>query len=308
MEAAKAIDAAYTWVDGGRPDYQELVREYSTTPRDLNPDRFRDTFALLRYSLRALERHAPWIRNVYLFTCRPQVPAWIRRDHPRLRIVHHDQVMPPGEVLPTFNSNVIESFLAGLPEISDRFLYLNDDYLLGAPVTLDDFVASDGRIRVFGTVAGETIRSRIYEHQVLSLGLLEHGPLFIDRRGWAAAMASAPAEIAELRRHRFRRRDDVRPDRLYRYHLLKHAPAEAVAEPFWRYLRKSVFHKIKPGLGRQKEGLDRIRKRRPKFICLNDDLGTHVDDAVVAAVQDFLDELLPGPSSFEADPAAPPGS
>lgn len=293
-------DVAYTWVDGMRPDYQALLGQHSPKSRDLNPERFRDSFTLLRYSLRSIERHAPWVRNVYLFTLRPQVPEWIRRDHPRLRVVHHDEVMPDDGTLPTFNSNVIDSYLHALPGISERFLYLNDDYLLGSAVTPGDFVAPDGRMRVFGTLVGETIRSRIREGQVLSLGLLEHGPILVDRMRWAAAMDCAPREIAALRRHRFRQQDEVRPERLYRWYLLRNCRDEAFAEPFWRYVPNSAFHKIKPGVSRQRASLDRILRRRPKFICLNDDLGDPPDPDVVAEVRAFLENLLPGPSSFEA--------
>jgi len=299
MDSPSAIDAAYTWVDGTRAEYLALVARYSSAPRDLNPERFRDTFSLLRYSLRSLERHAPWIRNVYLFTCRPQVPGWILREHPRLRIVHHDEVMPDDGTLPTFNSNVIDSHLHLLPGISGRFLYLNDDYLLGSAVTPEDFVAGDGRMKVFGTVAGEALRPRIYERHLISLGLLEHGPILVDKALWSAAMDSAPADLAKLRGHRFRTQDEVRPERLYRWYLLRHARQAAVAEPFWRYLRYSVFHKIRKGARRQRAGLAAILGRRPKLLCLNDDLGDAPDPEVTQAVRAFLEELLPGPGSFE---------
>lgn len=299
MPPAAPIDVVYTWVDGTRPDYQELLARHAGRPRDLNPERFRDPYELLRHSLRSLARHAPWVRHVYLFTCRPQVPDWLRRDHPQLRVVHHDEVGAPAGVLPTFNSNVIESLLHLLPGISERFLYFNDDYFLGADVTPADFVAADGRMKVFGTLAGERIRARVYEKQLLSFGLVEHGPVLIDRADWAAALAGAAEEVAELRRHRFRQAQDLRPDRMYRWHLLARARDRAVAEPCWRYLRYAAFHKIRPGVERQRRALAKLAARRPKFICLNDDLGPGGDPAVVQAVRDFLREMYPQPSPFE---------
>ena len=77
-------DAVYTWVDGSRAEYLQLLEKYSTVQRDLNPERYRDSFSLLKYSLRSLETYAPWIRNVYLFTCRPQVPDWLRLRPPQI--------------------------------------------------------------------------------------------------------------------------------------------------------------------------------------------------------------------------------
>ena len=304
MSEADPIDAVYTWVDGSRADYLEVVNRHAAIPRDVNPERFRDALEMLRFSLRSLEMHAPWIRNVYLVTCRPQVPDWVRRDHPRLRIVHHDQIIPDDGTLPTFNSNVIETFLHRLPGVSERMLYLNDDYLFGAPVSRDDFFAPDGRLRVFGTLVGEHFRSRIVEHQILSFGLVEHGPILIDRQEWAAAMEAAP-EIRESRTHRFRRPDDIRPERLYRWHLLTHARDRSVPEPFWTYLPKSAFHKIEAGVARQRRALAKIDRRRPKFICLNDDLGDQPDREVIAEVRSFLLKLFPRPSSYELTSGRP---
>ena len=299
MCPAPVIDAVCMWVDGTRPDYLELVRLYAGTPRDLNPERYRDPFDLLRYSLRSIELHAPWLRNIYLFTCRPQVPAWLRADHPRIRVVHHDETGAPPGMLPTFNSNVIESLFHRLPGMSEQFLYLNDDHFLCADTTPLDFLTRDGRIRIFGTVCGEHFRRRVYHHQIISLGLLEHGPFLIDRGEWAAMLQEEAKEVAACQLHRFRQPDDLRLDRLYRWHMLTHCREGVVVEPCWRYLRYAIFHKIKPGAEHQRRALARIARRRPRFLCLNDDLGPHADDAVVQIVREFLDGLFPHPSSFE---------
>ncbi len=299
MPPPAPIDAVYTWVDGSLPDYRALLDRYSGRPGDRNPERFRDPCDLLRHSLRSLALHAPWVRHVYLFTCRPQVPAWLHRDHPRLRVVHHDEVGADPAALPTFNSNVIESWLHLLPGISDRFLYLNDDYFLGAPVMPADFFAPDGRLKVFGTLFGERLRSRVYERQLLSFGLVEHGPVLIDRAEWAAMQTAAPADYAALRTHRFRRPDDLRSDRLYRWHLLTRCRDRAVAEPFWRYLRYAQFVKITRDPARLARDLAALRRRPPKFFCLNDDQGDHPNPACLAAVSAFLTDRFPRPSAFE---------
>ena len=296
------MDVVYTWVNGAEPGYQQLLQDYSKTPRDLNPERYRDSFTLLRYSLRSLEAYAPWVGNIYLFTCRPQVPEWLVRDHPRVRVIHHDQVIPDDGTLPTFNSNVIEAFVHRIPGVSRQFLYLNDDYLLGRPVSRADFFAPDGRIRVFGTLVGEHFRHRIYEHHTLSFGLVEHGPILIVRDLYAEAMGTAAPQLAAQFRRKFRMPQDVRPERLYRWYLLSRCSSRAVAEPFWRYLPKSAFHKIKAGLGAQKRALSAIERRRPAFICLNDDMRDNPDAEVAACVRTFLSAYYPRPSPFEISP------
>jgi len=299
MLPSSPIDAVYTWVDGGRPEYRAELEHHARQPHDLNPERFRDPYDLLRHSLRSLEQHAPWIGRVYLFTRRPQVPAWLSLDHPRVRVVHHDEVGADPAALPTFNSNVIESLLHLIPEISARFLYFNDDYLLGSPITPADFFAPDGRMKVFGTLFGKPARHRVYETQIISFGLLEHAPLLIDRAEWSAMQTADAAKFSELRTHRFRQHDDLRPDRLYRWHLLTQCRDRAVAEPFWRYLRYSAFIKITCDLARSQRDCARVRRTRPKFFCLNDDQGDHPNPAVVATVRTLLADLYPRPSTFE---------
>ena len=42
----------------------------------------------LRYSLRSLERFAPWIRNVIIVT-NGQIPNWLNVEHPQIRLVQH---------------------------------------------------------------------------------------------------------------------------------------------------------------------------------------------------------------------------
>lgn len=64
----------------------------------------------LRYSLRSLERYAPWVRHVYLVT-NGQIPYWLDLENPRLTVVTHDQIFPNLSHLPTFSSPAIESHI-----------------------------------------------------------------------------------------------------------------------------------------------------------------------------------------------------
>ena len=307
-DSAAELDVVYTWVDGSRPFYHEHLLRYSATASELNPERFRDPAQLLRHSLRSLERFFPSFGRLFIVTARPQIPTWLNLTHPRLKVVHHDEFFDDPTALPTFNSNVIESFIHLLPGISERFLYFNDDYFLGAPITAADFIAPDGRLRVFGSFCGEYFRSRTHEQLRITFSALEHGPLLIDRTAFAAALAAAPGELAELRRHRFRQPDDLRPDRLYRWHLLRRDRGHAVAEPFWRYLRYARFLKLVDRPAALARRLGRLRAAQPKFFCLNDDLGPRPSEAALTTLKDFLSTYFPEPSSFELPRAPSPSS
>ncbi|XP_037073450.1 N-acetylglucosamine-1-phosphotransferase subunits alpha/beta-like [Pollicipes pollicipes] len=104
------------------------------------PSRFADSQEL-RYSLRSLERFAPWVRRVYLVT-NGQIPDWLALDSARLTLVTHEEIFPDASHLPTFSSPAIEAHLHRITGLSERFLYFNDDVLLGRPVWPEDFYTS----------------------------------------------------------------------------------------------------------------------------------------------------------------------
>lgn len=104
---------------------------------DFSKNRFEDNNEL-KYSLRSVEKYAPWIRNVYIVT-NGQVPNWLNTSHPRIKLVNHSDIFEDKSHLPTFSSNAIESNLHRIKGLSEKFLYFNDDVLLGREIYLDDF-------------------------------------------------------------------------------------------------------------------------------------------------------------------------
>lgn len=293
------IDIVYTWVDGGDPDYQRLVREHASLPADSNPERYRDQFELLRYSLRSLCEYVPWAGQVHLVTCRPQVPPWLDRSCPRLRVVHHDEIFESPDHLPTFNCNAIESHLHRIPTSSDWFLYVNDDFLFGSPTLREDFLLPDGRVRVFGSLVGERFRWCTYDGAPLSLGFVEHTPYLVYKPYWEAMLQRFAQAVSDTRSHRFRQPRNVRMDRLYRYSLLTMPRSRRKVVPFYELMRYHCFQKVTNDFPRVQMGLDRIRRMRPRFYCLNDDQGEQPDPRVVDLVRAFLEESHPRPSPFE---------
>jgi hypothetical protein len=89
--------------------------------------------------MRSVNLHAPWIRTIYLVTA-GQVPSWLLPSHPRVIVVdQRDLFDDPFHELPTFNSLAIESVLHRIPNLSQRFLYFNNDCFLGRDVGLSTF-------------------------------------------------------------------------------------------------------------------------------------------------------------------------
>ncbi|KAK7198121.1 hypothetical protein NESM_000768500 [Novymonas esmeraldas] len=83
------------------------------------------------------------VRRVYLvLSNKDQVPAWLDVEKfPELRVVTHAEMFSEAEaawVLPTLNSNAIESGLHRIPGISRFFLYLNNDMIVGRRLSFFD--------------------------------------------------------------------------------------------------------------------------------------------------------------------------
>ncbi len=133
------MDAVITYVNGLDPVWREEYSRVLDIPA--LDKRFRD-WGTLRYLLRGIDTHMPFIRNVYLVVSgMSQVPAWASD---RLKVVTHKDIIPE-KFLPTFNSTTIEMFLHRIPGLDERFIYFNDDMFPVAPCEENDFFR-DGKI------------------------------------------------------------------------------------------------------------------------------------------------------------------
>ncbi|XP_078075653.1 N-acetylglucosamine-1-phosphotransferase subunits alpha/beta isoform X2 [Mustelus asterias] len=116
---------------------------------DISASRFEDNEEL-RYSLRSVERYAPWIRHVFIVT-NGQIPSWLNLDNPRVTIVTHQEIFRNVSHLPTFSSPAIETHLHRIPGLSQKFIYLNDDVMFGKEVWPDDFYSHSNGQKVYLT-------------------------------------------------------------------------------------------------------------------------------------------------------------
>ncbi|MCT4490881.1 sugar phosphotransferase [Levilactobacillus parabrevis] len=154
------IDFVITWVDQSDEKWLSKFNYFSNNKKDSNNERFRD-YNTLRYLFRSIDKFAPWVRNVFLVTDE-QIPEWLKLDNPKIKVVFHDRIIP-SKYLPTFNSNVIDLGLVNIPELSDYFVYFNDDMFLNAPVKKTDFFSITGKPK--DTLAFNTIMpSENFDH------------------------------------------------------------------------------------------------------------------------------------------------
>lgn len=146
------IDAVYTWVNQHDPQWrasherflrQESNRAGARDPGNHASIRFSDN-GELRYSLRSLARYAPFIRRIYLVVD-GSPPEWLDIDASNIRVISHREIFPAHVELPVFSSDVIEAFLWRIPDLSEQYIYFNDDMLLAGSCTPRDFFDGQGR-------------------------------------------------------------------------------------------------------------------------------------------------------------------
>jgi hypothetical protein len=102
--------------------------------------RFR-SWGTLKFLFRGIDKYMPFVRNIVLLLARPsQLPVWVNTD--KVRVVYHEEFIPK-QLLPTFNSCTIESFLWNIPDLADRIIYFNDDMFPVGPMDESTFFTGD---------------------------------------------------------------------------------------------------------------------------------------------------------------------
>ena len=120
------IDLVYTWVDSTdeiwKRNFEAVMPEvagYSSVTASTNMARWHSRDEL-RFSIRSVDMYAPWVRKIFVVT-NGQVPKWLAQSE-RVQIVPHSALYPDLTVLPTFNSNSIETVLHRIEGLAEHFL------------------------------------------------------------------------------------------------------------------------------------------------------------------------------------------
>lgn len=95
--------------------------------------------------VRCCMKYMPWLRCIHLLLASPsQVREWMvtmESEHTgqtEIRMVFHRDFMPDA-YLPCFSSPCFEMFLHKIPDLSEFFIYANDDMFPLSPLLPDDF-------------------------------------------------------------------------------------------------------------------------------------------------------------------------
>ena len=139
------IDLVHLWVDGNDPKWQAKRNAFLERKVENSLSSFNGRYVNndeLKYSLRSVERYAPWIRKIFIVTD-DQTPEWLDIENPKIKIIDHKEILP-AESLPCFNSNVLEHFLCKISNLSEYFILSNDDTFFNKIVSPTTFFGKDG--------------------------------------------------------------------------------------------------------------------------------------------------------------------
>ncbi len=313
------IDVVYTWVDAADPDWQRAFATVRPGIRQTRaaavPARFRQ-YDELRYSLRSVAEFAPWARRIWIVT-NGQLPPWfdgagrgrVTADG-RVSIVSHADLWHGEEGLPTFNSQAIEACLHRIDGLAEKFIYFNDDFFLGRPVSPEMFFSADtGRPIVFPSnqtvpagspdpydlapdASGKNNRAliaaatgRIIDHKYL------HVPQALSRSILEELEVQFPEAFAQTRRAALRSLSDLAACSLHHGYGLATDRVERGG------LTQRYVDVERRGCAR--ELADIARYRCYDAFCLNA-IRDHGDERMIS---DFLRHYFPVPASWEADDA-----
>lgn len=319
------VDLVYMWVDGNDPEWQAKRNQYvggsaNQSQEVVGAARWRDNDEL-RFSLRSVEKYAPWINHIYIVTD-GQCPAWLDTANPKISIIDHKDIMP-AEALPVFNSQAIESCIHRIPGLSEHFIVGNDDTMFVLPTSPTTFFHADGSpiVRLMRFNRKKALRRGNYfgtirRMQDLIKDSFDKEIYLAPHHNFDAYLKSDyqycvenlyAEEWVATAHHRFRHEKDMQ--RVFvSYYMV--AVGHATMRKVGRYNNiKGFFGRIKAVLTNRFKNdsrcinnyshnyAEQLRKYNPIMICAND--SERATDADALRMKKFLEELFPQKSSFE---------
>lgn len=147
------IDVVFTWVNNADSDWQNRYNTANAQSGDniglyaTDNARF-ESHNELYYSVHSVLNYLDWVNKIFIVTDN-QVPDWLLEiKSEKLVIIDHKQIIDE-KYLPTFNSHVIEAHLHKIPNLSENFIYFNDDVFVARPLPKEHFFATNGNVSIF---------------------------------------------------------------------------------------------------------------------------------------------------------------
>ena len=303
-------DVVIAWVDGDDPIHKRKKASFLTPQKELNFEdvageaRYKSTGEIY-YCIASILRYAPWVHKIYIVTDNqnPHVDEFVTRNFPDnkipIELIDHTVLFRGYEqYLPTFNSLAISTMLWRIPELSDRFLYFNDDVFLTSPATESMWFEDDRTIiyaNRFPTAWARLLRwgkhlgkkHKVFGHKDPMLNsadilkssffyLFPHAPVPMRRTWYEAFYDKHPGLLDSNIRHRFRESSQFSAPTLFYVSSHREGKLE-VRSP------KDTTCFFKPSMGKREEYMARKiaeadANKKLKFGCINS-LGETTEEA-----------------------------
>ena len=126
------IDAVITWVDGAEPNYQLKLEKNLKNNKALKRQYLQANE--IDFCIASIIKFAPFIRKIFIVTDK-QRPSLSKIKNlvslNKVEVIDHEEIFRDNEeYLPTFNIRAIDALLFKIKNLSERFIYFNDDMFL----------------------------------------------------------------------------------------------------------------------------------------------------------------------------------
>jgi|25_taG_2_1085351.scaffolds.fasta_scaffold01348_3 hypothetical protein len=143
------VDAVITWVNGNDKNWQEKINTYSEFKINFsskNHLKRYNSIGEIDIAIKSIIKFAPFIKNIFVVADNQSPESFTslkslaRKKGVNLELVDHKVIFRGfEEYLPVFNSCSIETMLFRIPNLSEHFIILNDDFFIMKEVSVDDF-------------------------------------------------------------------------------------------------------------------------------------------------------------------------
>lgn len=121
------IDIIIPWLNPNDSWYNE----YKKYAKNEHPGRVRD-LGIFKYLLRSISKNCPWVNKVFVVLYdETQKPEWLNEGK-KLKVIYHKDFIPK-KYLPNFNSVLTDMHFSFIEELSDNFIFMNDDMIFMKP-------------------------------------------------------------------------------------------------------------------------------------------------------------------------------
>jgi len=134
----KKVDIVYTWCDNSDEQFREklnLLIAATVQKKSSSNDEFRyQQMGEIKLSLLSVQQYFSQVNRIYIVTNQQQFDTVFLNPafQNKIQFVDHTEIMPKNLTYKgVFSSNLIETFIWNIKDLSECFLYFNDDVILG---------------------------------------------------------------------------------------------------------------------------------------------------------------------------------